>query len=180
MDKMIFRKLEMKDCERIRDINPSQFIGRAWREIDGKRILVDINFQDTDWPNGYEYHYKNLKNTLLNSGVALGAFDDNNKLLGFLSVNRKFFGAKYNYVLLDQLFITLEYRNNGLGKKLFMLCVNEAKEWNADKIYICAGSSEETIGFYKKIGCIETEELQLNLHELDPRDLHLEFDLCKA
>lgn len=59
---------------------------------------------------------------------------------------------KYNYVLLDQLFITLECRNKGIGKKLFMLSANVAREWNADKIYICAGSAEETIGFYIAIG----------------------------
>ncbi|MGH4051890.1 MAG: GNAT family N-acetyltransferase [Clostridium sp.] len=123
MDKIIFRKLEIKECERIGEINPSQYIGRAWRKVAGKRILVDINFQDNDWPNGYKYHYNHLKNTLLNGGVALGDFDGTNKLLGFATVNRKFFGTKYNYVILDQLFITLEYRNKGLGKQLFMLCV---------------------------------------------------------
>lgn len=39
----------MKDCERISDINPSQYIGIAWRDVDAKRTLVDNYFQDYDW-----------------------------------------------------------------------------------------------------------------------------------
>ncbi|MGV8984209.1 GNAT family N-acetyltransferase [Clostridium sp.] len=114
---------------------------------------------------------------MLNGGSANGAFDSNNKLLGFTTINREFFGEMYNYVLLDQLFITLEYRNKGIGKKLFMLSVNAAKEWNADKIYICAGSAEETIAFYFAIGSKEAEEINKDLYESDIRDFQLEFSL---
>lgn len=177
MESFNFRNLDYKEIERIKEINASQYIGRAWRQVDGKRQLVKINYQDPDWPNGYENHLNNFKKTLEEGGSAIGAFDTDGKLLGFSTVNRTFFGEKHKYVLLDQLFITLEKRNCGIGKKLFMLSAKSSKEWKADKIYICAGSAEETIAFYKKIGCIETEELQQDLYESDPRDLHLEFDL---
>lgn len=177
MDNVQFRKLDFLDCEGINSMNPSQYIARAWREVDGKRKLVDINYQDTDWPNGYEYHYNNLRETIINNGIVIGAFDDNKILIGFASLNREFFGEKYNYVLLDQLFITLEHRNKGLGKNLFMLLVNEAKNWNADRIYICAGSAEETINFYYSIGCKEAEEINRKFYENDPRDFQLEFIL---
>lgn len=147
MINVIYRKLKLEECEYINQMNPSQYIGKAWREVDGKRKLVEINYQDSDWPNGYEYHFNNLKKSILSGGSAIGAFDSNNKLLGFSTINREFFGEKCNYVLLEQLFITLEHRNKGIGKKLFMLSANVAREWNADKIYICAGSAEETIAF---------------------------------
>lgn len=98
----------------------SQFIKRAWREQDGKRKLVEINYQDSDWANGYEHHFNNLKATVLSDGEAIGAFDESGKLIGFATINRKFFGEKYNYVLLDQLFISLEHRNKGIGKNLFL------------------------------------------------------------
>jgi len=177
MGNIIFTQLSVEDCDCIKQMNSSQYIGKAWREVDGKRQLVEINYQDLDWPNGYDHHYNNLKTTILNRGSAIGAFDNNNRLLGFATINREFFGEKYNYVLLDQLFITLEHRSEGIGKKLFMLSADVARKWNADKIYICAGSAEETIAFYFAIGCKEAVEINKELYESDPRDLQLEFSL---
>ncbi|MBN1060213.1 UNVERIFIED_ORG: GNAT family N-acetyltransferase [Clostridium botulinum] len=177
MSNVIYRKVTLEECQCMNEMNPSQYIGKAWRKVDGKRQLVEINYQDCNWPNGYEYHISHLKETILNRGSAIGAFNSNNKLLGFATINRQFFGERHNYVLLDQLFITLECRNKGIGKKLFMLSANVAREWNADKIYICAGSAEETIAFYFAIGCTEAEEINKELYENDTRDFQLEFSL---
>lgn len=174
---LVYRKLSLEECECIKEIDPSQYIGKAWREIEGKRQLVEINYQDEDWPNGYEYHISHLKETILNGGSAIGAFNLDNKLLGFATVNPQVFGEKYKYVLLDQLFITLDCRNKGIGKKLFMLSTDEARKWDVDKIYICAGSAEETIAFYFKLGCKEVEEINQDLYEIDRRDYQLEFSL---
>ncbi|WP_326514597.1 GNAT family N-acetyltransferase [Clostridium intestinale] len=174
---LLYRKLSLEECECIKEIDPSQYIGKAWREIEGNRQLVEINYQDEDWPNGYEYHISHLRETILNGGSAIGAFNLDNKLLGFATVNPQVFGEKYKYVLLDQLFITLDYRNKGIGKKLFMLSTEEARKWDANKIYICAGSDEETIAFYFKSGCKEVEEINKELYEIDRRDYQLEFSL---
>ncbi len=175
MENIRYKGLALEECGLINEMDASQYIGRAWRTINEKHQLVDINYQDSDWPNGYEHHYNNLRKTILNGGSAIGAFDSNNKLIGFATINREFFGKKHNYVLLDQLFITLEHRSKGIGKKLFMLSANVSKEWNADRIYICAGSAEETINFYFAIGCKEAEEINKELYESDPRDFQLEF-----
>ena len=177
MENIIYRELTVEECERIKEINASQYIGKAWRQVNGKRQLVEINYQDLDWPNGYKHHYSNLKKTILTGGVALGAFEGNDRLLGFITINPNFFGKKFNYVLLDQLFISLEHRNKGIGKKLFMSCVDVSRDWEADKIYICAGSAEETIAFYFAIGCKEALEINKELYESDPRDYQLEFSL---
>ena len=177
MESAIYRKLELEDCERINEINPSQYIGKAWREVEGVRQLIDINYQDSDWPNGYENHYNNLKRTIINDGVAFGAFDKDDRLIGFASMNHDIFGEMFDYVLLDQLFISLDHRSKGIGKKLFLLCVDVAREWKADKIYICAGTAEETIAFYNRIGCKEAVEINKQLYELDVRDYQLEYSL---
>jgi GNAT superfamily N-acetyltransferase len=177
MKNIAYRKLTVEECELINGMDPSQYIGKVCREVDGKRKLVEINYHDTVWPNGYEYHYNNLKETILSGGRAIGAFDGNGRLLGFATINREFFGKKYNYILLDQLFITLEYRSKGIGKKLFEFSADVAREWKADKIYICTGSAEETIAFYFAIGCKRAAEINKELYESDPRDYQLEFSL---
>ena len=92
-------------------------------------------------------------------------------------MNRELFGNKYKYVLLAQLFISLPYRQKGIEKKLFSYCVIKAKSWKADKLYICAGSVEDTIAFYNSLGCERAMEINLELYESDPRDVQLEFEL---
>jgi len=169
-----YRRLELEEAARIREIDASQFIGKAWREVNGVHHLIEINYQDPDFPNGYESHFTALKKTILNGGSALGAFDDD-KLVGFCSVNSDIFGSKYKYVLLDQIFIDLKYRSKGIGKQLFLHSVTEAIKFGADKFYICAGSSEETIAFYRKIGCVEAAEINVELYEGDTRDMQLEY-----
>ncbi|MEG2291433.1 MAG: GNAT family N-acetyltransferase [Clostridium sp.] len=177
MDEIIYRKLEVNQCELIKGMNPAQYIGKAWRDVEGKRQLVDINYEDLDFPNGYGNHLNNLKKTILDGGIAIGAFDGSNKLIGFVTINREFFGEKFKYILLDQLFISLENRNKGVGKKLFIEATEEVRKWRADRIYICAGSAEETIAFYFALGCREAEEVNKELYESDTRDFQLEFVL---
>ena len=179
MESIIYRNLLIGNCSYIRDIDASQYIGNAWREINGERKLVKIDYKDESWPNGYDYHLNSLKKTIQDGGSAIGAFDDNNKLIGFATINKEVFGKVNKYVLLDQLFVTLDQRGKGIGKKLFMLSVKVAKEWNMDKIYICAGSAEETVAFYFAIGCTTAEEINKELYESDPRDFQLEYVCSK-
>lgn len=175
---VIFRQLDINECNKIKEIDASQYIGRAWRDINGSKQLVEINYQDPDFPNGFENHLSNLINTIHSGGIALGAFY-RERLVGFCSVNNDLFGEKYKYVLLDQLFISNELRGKGIGKKLFFMAAKTAKSMGADKFYICAGSSEEPIAFYYAIGCEETKEINQKLYQLDIRDYQLEFDFAK-
>ncbi len=166
----------IEDATTIKDIDASQYIKRAWRLIEGKRRLVELNVQSNGYPEGFDAHYESLKQTIQNDGYAVGAYDKDH-LIGFATVNRNVFGLTAKYVLLDQLFISLPYRNRGIGKVLFSCCVDQAKAWKADKIYICAGSAEDTVAFYEKLGCIEATEINQNLYEKDPRDIQMEFPL---
>jgi GNAT superfamily N-acetyltransferase len=173
-----YRPIPLDQCAKIRDIDASQTIQRAWREVDGNRVLIDINYHDPDFPNGYENHLAALENTIKSGGFAIGAFDQD-KLVGFSTVNPDYFGHNIKYLLLDQIFISNHCRNKGIGKKLFSLSAKYALSRGADKLYICAGSAEETIAFYTALGCKEAVERDEALYQADPRDYQLEFDLLR-
>ncbi|WP_245583566.1 GNAT family N-acetyltransferase [Paenibacillus assamensis] len=134
-----------------------------------------MDYYENSWPDGYEHYLGKLKQTIFDCGYAVGAFDESGKLIGFGTVNREMFGHKYKHILLDSLFISLEHRNKGIGKRLFLSCAGMAQKWGADKIYICAGSAEDTIVFYYTLGCKEAEEIKMELYESDPRDMQLEY-----
>lgn len=174
--KIIYKEIGINQTNKISEIDASQFIKRAWRMINQKLELIDLNYQSAGFPEGYQKHHEALKDTINHHGYAIGAFYDE-QLIGFVTVNRELFGNKHKYVLLDQLFISLLYRQKGIGKKLFSYCVIKARSWKADKLYICAGSAEDTIAFYKKLGCERAMEINLKLYESDPRDIQMEFEL---
>lgn len=175
--KITYRQMALDDCGRMGEIDASQYIGRAWRDGHGTRKLVDIHYHDPAWPNGEENHYKKLIDTVHTSGAAFGAYNEDGRLLGFGTVNRMAYGQHHAYALLDQLFITSELRGKGIGKQLFSLCADRARSWGCDKLYICAGSAEETIAFYQAMGCGEAEEVNQTFYDSDPRDLQLEYRL---
>ncbi len=178
MENITYRKLHSEECARIREIDASQYIHRAYREVNGTRQLVEINYQDPDYPNGFENHLAALQETIQSGGIALGAFCMD-RLVGFVSVNSNIFGQKHKYILLDQLFISKEYRGKGVGKKLFLLSAKEAKNLGAEKFYICAGSAEETIAFYIALGCEVAKEINQELYQQDTRDYQLEYEFNK-
>lgn len=172
-----YRKMKLEEADKIGEINPYYYIKNAWRTHEGQLKLIEIDYEDRDWANGYDQHLKGLISTIENDGFACGAFDEAGKLVGFVTLDSKVYEYSSTYVLLDQLFINLDHRGMGIGKELFNRCVQEARAWGVDKIYICAGSAEDTIAFYNRVGCIQASEINQALYEEDPRDLQLEYQL---
>ena len=171
------KTMALDQCAAINEIDASQYIGRAWRDVDGARQLVDINYFDPTWPNGFDTHYNNLRATILENGEALGAYDSSGKLLGFATVNRMNFGKTATFALLDQLFVTKEMRGKGIGKQLFLKATEIARKFGAEHLFICAGSAEETIAFYHALGCVDAIERHEGFYESDPRDFQLTYKL---
>ncbi|PKM65372.1 MAG: N-acetyltransferase [Firmicutes bacterium HGW-Firmicutes-2] len=172
-----YRVLKLDECDRISEINPEQYIKNAWRDVDGEKKLVEIDYLETGWPDGYERYRNELESIISNNGIAFGAFDEYNKLIGFASLKRNEFGVDSKYVLLDSIFVSKEARGNKIGNQLFEMCINKGREWGMDKIYICAGSAEDTIGFYNSLGCSNAVEINEELYLQDTRDIQMEYKL---
>ena len=81
------------------------------------------------------------------------------------------------YLQLSSLHTSYEYRGNGVGKQLFSMACNEAKDLGAKKLYISSHSSEESQKFYKAVGCVEAIEYDKKLVEEEPCDCQLEYTL---
>ncbi len=172
-----YRKLKLEECNRIREINPEQYIKNAWRIVNGVRTLVEIDYLETGWPDGYDRYRNELEHIIVNNGSAFGAFDEASKLVGFASLSREEFGERSKYVLLDSMFVSKEDRGKKIGTNLFCMCVEEGRNWGVDKIYICAGSAEDTIHFYHSLGCINAVEINEQFYLQDPKDIQLEYKI---
>ena len=175
---MEYKNIEEKEitCELFAHFNRHQVVTKYWRKIDGKWCIKDIAFTE-DWgQQEYEFLVKCLKNTVRTGGMVAGAFEDG-KLKGFVSVESEYFGSRKQYLELSSMHTSEDMRGRGIGKTLFGIAKQWAKEHGAEKLYISGHSSVESQAFYKAMGCVEAEEYDKPHVEKEPCDCQLECEL---
>lgn len=176
---MLYRELTVIDLvpELLSNFDRHEKIYKAWRlKEDGSEYLKDIYYEENWDSNDLLSIYNDLKSTLEKDGSIFAAFDED-KLVGFASLENEFFGSKKQYIQLSNLHITNSYRHKGIGKILFTMCINKAVELGSSKIYISASSCENTQTFYRGMGCTFAKEINKQLYDLEPFDCHMEYIL---
>lgn len=174
---MEYRPLLLEEAEKIREIDAGCHIHNTWwfHSETGTYELKEINWTDHGLPNGLEWHIEHFRHSVADGGDAFGCFDDG-KLVAYGTTGSEVFGRMAKYILLDQLFVSKDYRNKHIGRTLLRMCAERARNRGAEKLYLCAGSSEDTVAFYRKMGCVPAMEVQRELFEEAPNDIQLEYD----
>ena len=178
MEIIYYKELEITEIgtSLFANFNRYQDVKKCWRKENGKWILKDIAFTEQWSSDEYEFLIKCLQNTINKGGKVFGAFA-NNVLVGFVSVENKFFGSQNEYLELSSIHTSYENRGMGIGKNLFSIACKNAKDMGAQKLYISAHSSQESQAFYKIMGCVEAMEYNAELVEKEPCDCQLEYKI---
>lgn len=121
------------------------------------------------WISQYLYQQMNR------GGFAAGAFF-NNKIVGFSCLDGILQGISEKYVNLTMLFVDDEWRRKGVGKNLFHQMCLYAEDMKADKIFISAIPSYETVAFYFNMGCSDARYIIDSFVDTE-NDRYLEYDL---
>lgn len=177
---MLTRELTLADLhpDLLQSFNRYQEIKRCWRKEAGAWILKDSPFVE-QWDANLKKEIVSVDftNCLASGGCVWGVFNPANTCIAFASLLSELFGSEQQYLQLMQLHVSYEYRNLGIGKELFQLCSQKARQLGARKLYISAHSSEESQHFYKRAGCVDAEEINERLAEYEPYDRQMEFVL---
>ncbi len=88
-------------------------------------------------------------------GAVFGAFEGE-RLVGFAFLRDKLIQGRES---VGVLWVSADYRRHGVGRKLFMLCADAARDAEAATLYISTHPNAETQAFYISLGCYETERL---------------------
>ena len=171
-------KVNLENCtlDLLSKFNRYQEVKRCWRKENDVWKLKDIVFTENWDDERKQNEVENFICCIESGGVVLGAYADN-ILIGFSCIKNQSFGRQNNYIRLEMLHVSFGFRNKGIGRQLFTQICESARMLGAKKLYITAHSSEESQAFYKMVGCCETLELDQTLHEREPFDCHLEYDL---
>lgn len=178
MENIEYKELKINDINNniLNYYNRYQEVKKCYRYEDEKWIIRDVEYIE-DWDkNKIECIIKGFLEIINDGGCVFGAYK-NNKLIGFAALINKKFGSRNQYIQLDNMQVSFDYRRKGTGKKLFELCINKTKELGVEKIYISANTSEETQKFYLSIGCIDAEEKNKELVAKEPYDRQMEYKI---
>lgn len=178
MIKSNIRKLTKTEINKalFSNFNREQRVTRCWRKAEGEWVLKDIAFTENWRDDQYEELVRYLVNTVDTGGTVWGVFKSE-RLIGFASLENKFFGSQSQYLQLSSIHVSKESRGEGIGRQLFFEAYKRAAEMGAGKLYISAHSSEETMAFYHRLGCVEAKEYNETLVAQEPYDCQLEYVL---
>lgn len=178
MEKVCYKELKEDELNLnlFSSFNRYQEVKKCWRKVSDKWILKDIIFTERWGLSEYKYLIECLQKTIETGGAVFGAFHKG-VLVGFASIENEFFGLQKDYLQLSSIHISYENRGRGIGENLFSLICNKAKEMGAEKLYISAHSSQETMNFYNAMGCVGSVEYNRKLVDEEPYDCQLEYGL---
>lgn len=184
-----YLKLKEKIDFEVRLVDKSDLHEDALKSFNRYQVTNRVKYKENDqflfkYDHFVDYWDENKKKQVIKSligciesgGIVAGAFN-NDKLIGFANVEGRFFGRNKEYLELSYIHLSNEYRGCGIGKQLFALCCEKAKEKGARKLYIAAHPAEETQRFYTKMGCVPAAEVNREIYDKEPRDLQLEVTL---
>ena len=174
-----YRQLANTDLhpDLLKDFKRYQEVKQCWQKKEDKYVLKEV-FYIEDWNQEKRQNIVNLKfNEALNSNGFVFAAYDKEDLVGFATIFGKASGSLKQYLLLDYLYVSNQYRHQGIGKELFLLCVQAAVSLGVSKLYISANPAAESQAFYRKIGCVEAEEVIKEIAEELPKDIPMEYQI---
>ena len=103
----------------------------------------------------------------------IGVFDEA-ILVGLGSIGEKLIGENKNIVNLETLHVSSKYRKRGIGNQLIRILQEKAKQLGAEKLYVSATPSQNTVDFYRGIGFDLTIPIK-ELFDEEPEDIHMDM-----
>lgn len=163
----------LNDSYKIRDIDRSETIELTYKLKNG--VLEEIK-SPHECPRWNEDIYLEIisryEYELTNGGTALGAFDGE-KLVGFGVLAHKLRGYDHDRLQIDLMYVTREYRRRGIGILIMESLSTVAIEKGAKYIYISSTETESAVKFYTSLGSAITSEIDSELFEKEPNDIHM-------
>lgn len=172
---LLTRPLQIDEVEKIGEIQRAEEIHGYYRLQNGVLTVVPHveRVQSFD-PKELASILDRQRKILAGGGVVIGAFDGE-KIVGVVSVENRRRGANQNYCKMDILYVSAGYRGRGIGKRLVDLSKTVTLRVGATKLYISATPTTTTVDFYLRLGAVLATELDPELYQQEPEDIHLEL-----
>lgn len=158
------------------DYERHQDVLEIWKCVDGEWRLIPMTLT-FDWsPERRREVVQEILETLRSGGKAFGAYDGD-RLVGFSLLSMKPFGSRRQYTALKLLQISAGHRRHGIGRRLFSMAAEAARNAGFEKLYISANCSKESQTAYRRYGCTYAQEIDEAQAAREPLDVQMECSL---
>jgi len=171
------RELDRQGIHDLWSIDRAEVIDKVYYCEDNELVLRSEHHDMRGWPPGEPERYGPiLLDCFERGGTFYGAFDGET-LIGATVLESRFIGREKDQLQLKFLHVSRGHRQAGLGCTLFERAVAKARELGARRLYVSSTPSENTVRFYLRRGCRVTDDVDAFLFELEPEDIHLDFEI---
>ena len=170
---MIIRQMHVNEADNIRQIDRSEQIDRIYKMNGGQLETVPMGHECPTWDEEHTDEMVNrFRRELEQGGTAYGAFDGE-VLAGFGVLGHRFRGRNQDQLQVDLMYVSRPYRRQGLATRIMNELSRVAKERGASYLYISSTETESAVGFYRANGGNLTEEVDEELYQQEPEDIHM-------
>ncbi|MGE5653110.1 MAG: GNAT family N-acetyltransferase [Bacillota bacterium] len=172
-----YREMNRDEIKLLREIDRREAIDGIYYCRDGKLVLENEHHDVKGfWPPELERLIEKHDDLVNRGGTVYGAFDGE-RLAGMGSLECAFIGSAHTTLQMPMLYVDRACRKLGVGAELVKLIKAKAVALGAQKLYISATPSRNTVDFYLRQGCVLASEIDQELLKLEPYDIHLELPL---
>ncbi len=175
MTEPLIRELTRSEVEDVWRIDRSEAVDGVYYLEEGALVLKPEHHDVRGWPpSDIETYTPILIDCFERGGTFHGAFEGG-EMIGVAVLESRFIGRGSDRLQLKFLHVSRASRSRGLGRTLFERSAAKAKDMGARMLYISSTPSENTVRFYLNLGCRVAEEVDPDLFELEPEDIHFEY-----
>ncbi|MFC4306469.1 GNAT family N-acetyltransferase [Cohnella boryungensis] len=168
-----YQTMSPDQVSKLQEIDRSEHIDLIYEMNNGELIERGMNHQ---CPNWNEELLREIQERFLfeidHGGTALGAFDGD-RLVGFGVLAHKFRGRDKDQLQIDLMYVTSDYRRRGIGTQIMKTLSNEAFKRGARFLYISSTETRSAVSFYTHNGSRIAEEIDKELFDKEPKDIHM-------
>ena len=172
------RAMGPDEVERMRELDVSEEGDIVYKWVDGEVVAVPERWTRKRWSDEEcSRRISSIRDDLTEGGVVMiGAFDGD--LLVGVATLRAYLSPGMSE--LAGLWVSCTHRRRGVATRLVEEVERLAREAGSAALYVSATPSRSAVGFYRSRGFRPTLDVNKELYEREPDDIHMVLELAKA
>ncbi|WEK56039.1 MAG: GNAT family N-acetyltransferase [Candidatus Cohnella colombiensis] len=172
-----YQTMHKDQAHKLLEIDRSEYIDLIYEIRNGKLLEIHSGHECPTWTKEMiEEIQERFLFELDNGGMVVGALDED-RLIGFGVLAHKIRGRDLNQLQVDLMYVTRNYRRQGIGTRIINLLREEAIRRGAKFLYISSTETRSAVSFYKSNGSKLTNEIDEELYRKEPKDIHMLIEL---